>query len=114
MKKHYYHEAIISLCTHKHLTTDEIFFSLKKKFPQIGIATVYRNVKSLTEIGKLTKVTVEGKNDCYEANHGNHGHIVDTSTGTIQDIDIPQEILDKLSHLANRPVEKLELTLYVK
>lgn len=49
MKKHYYHEAILEVCRGHHLTIDEVYLALKKKYLCIGIATVYRNVKLLAE-----------------------------------------------------------------
>jgi Fe2+ or Zn2+ uptake regulation protein len=49
MKRHYYHEEILKICDNKHLTAEEIFEKLKKKYHQVGISTVYRNVEELTK-----------------------------------------------------------------
>jgi Fe2+ or Zn2+ uptake regulation protein len=56
MKKHYYLEDIISLCTYKHLSADEIFLELKKIYPTIAQASVYRNLERLIKGHVLNKI----------------------------------------------------------
>jgi Fe2+ or Zn2+ uptake regulation protein len=68
MKRHYYHEEILKICDNKHLTAEEIFEKLKKKYHQVGISTVYRNVEELTKQGKLKKITNIGKKAVFEKN----------------------------------------------
>ena len=43
IKKHYYHHDILKICKDVHLTADEVFAELKKKYLNVWISTVYRN-----------------------------------------------------------------------
>jgi Fe2+ or Zn2+ uptake regulation protein len=56
MKKHYYLEDIITLCTRNHFSADEIFFQLKQKYPNITQGSVYRNLDKLVAEKKLNKI----------------------------------------------------------
>lgn len=112
MKKPFYHDAILATCQHKHLSVDEIFFSLKKEHPQIGIATVYRNIKTLTEQWKLIKVPVWNSWDRYEVACEDHAHIINAH-GEIHDVTIPEDLLKQLHSLVEGKIEKLELNFYV-
>ncbi|WP_195904786.1 Fur family transcriptional regulator, partial [Enterococcus faecium] len=41
----------------EHLSAEEIFFLVKKKSPEIGLATVYRTLEILTELKIVDKVS---------------------------------------------------------
>jgi len=42
----------------KHLTAEEIYYHVKKKDPDIGIATVYRTIQMLSELYLLDKLNL--------------------------------------------------------
>ena len=88
MKKHFYHNEILEICTNRHLTADEIFEELKKKHPQVGLSTVYRNVEELTQQGKLKKITNIGKKAVFEKNKWYHIHLYDEESNLIHDVDL--------------------------
>jgi Fe2+ or Zn2+ uptake regulation protein len=50
MKIHAYLLDIKDICKDKHLTVDEIFEKLKKKYPKVGRSTVYRNVEEMRSL----------------------------------------------------------------
>ena len=57
------------------LLPQEVLDAAHSKVPGLGIATVYRNLKSLTEDGTLKEVKLPGENARYEiAGHANHHH----------------------------------------
>ncbi|MEO6848700.1 MAG: transcriptional repressor [Chthoniobacterales bacterium] len=57
------------------LTPPEIHRLALKKVPGMGIATVYRFLKSLSEEGKVVSVEIPGQPPRYErANKGHHHH----------------------------------------
>lgn len=90
MKKHYYYNDILEICTNRHLTADEIYEKLKKRYPQVGLSTVYRNVEELTNQGKLKKITNIGKKAVFEKNKWYHAHIYDEEKKLIKDIDLSE------------------------
>lgn len=59
----------------EHLTTEEVFQYASEKMPEIGIATVYRTVSLLDEIGFLTSLTFEDGIARYERRSKEEKHI---------------------------------------
>ncbi|MDD3793809.1 MAG: transcriptional repressor [Candidatus Gracilibacteria bacterium] len=109
MKTHYYREDIIKICDKKHLTVEEIFEELSKIHNDAGKSTIYRNVEDMVETGDLRKVVGVGKKAYFEANCGNHIHLVDINTGEI--IDFNEEII--LSNLPeNFKVKNMDVKLF--
>jgi ferric uptake regulator, fur family len=74
--------------TTAHPDVDAIFAEVKKKLPDIGIATVYRNLKQLAADGLVN--TLETTKDCihYDADVSNHAHFVCERCGKIKDLFI--------------------------
>lgn len=57
------------------LLPQEVLDAAQSNVPGLGIATVYRNLKSLTEDGTLKEVKLPGENARYEiAGHKHHHH----------------------------------------
>ena len=56
------------------LTVHEILERAGKRVPSLGIATVYRGVKTLLEAGDLVTVDIAGEPTRYEAAHLDHHH----------------------------------------
>lgn len=56
------------------LSPQEVLDATKIRMPDIGIATVYRNIKSFVEAGTLKTVPVPGQPDRYELGGKKHHH----------------------------------------
>ncbi len=56
------------------LSPQEVFEAAKVKSPRLGIATVYRTLKTLVEEGWLKPVEVPGEPPRYELAHLDHHH----------------------------------------
>ena len=69
-------EAIASVLQKKHqpLTIEEIHRIALKTVPSLGIATVYRTLKSLLEEGSIKLVELPGQPLHYEEAHKGHHH----------------------------------------
>jgi len=87
MKKPFYYEDILDISTNNHLTVNDIFSKLKKKYPSIWISTIYRNVEELVGKGELKKITNISKKAYFEKNKWFHIHIFDKKTWNILDIE---------------------------
>lgn len=59
-----------------HFTALDLHSRLKKKYPQIGIATVFRTLKLLEECGVAKSVTISEGEKSYEYNPTRHHHLV--------------------------------------
>ena len=95
------------------LSALEILESAQEQVAGMGIATVYRNLKALTESGVLTVVSLAGANPRYEATrHGHHHHhFMCTECERVFDIhSCPGSMLDAAPK--GFTVERHELTLY--
>jgi Fur family ferric uptake transcriptional regulator len=56
------------------LLAQEILDAATAEAPGMGIATVYRNIKSLLENGLIGTVYLPGENPRYESSHHHHHH----------------------------------------
>jgi len=73
----------------KHLSAEEIFLSVHKNYPGIGLATVYRTLDLLTQMGLILKFDFGDGRSRYELASGaikeHHHHMVCTRCGRIID-----------------------------
>lgn len=78
-----------------HVTAQEVYENVKHKAPDIGFATVYRFLRTLTDHKILSEVRIQGLPARYEwANKNHHDHITCTSCGRISEFENEQiEIL---------------------
>jgi Fur family ferric uptake transcriptional regulator/Fur family peroxide stress response transcriptional regulator len=70
-----------------HIDIDGIYEQIKQKLPTISLATVYKNILSMTQSGVLVEVPIVGKKSKYELKKADHIHLVCTKCGYIEDID---------------------------
>ncbi len=83
---------------HKHLNTEEIYDVLKKQYPNMGLATVYRTLIVLDELGVISKVNFDDGYIRYEIITDNtqhrHHHLICTNCGKIT--EVMEDLLDDL------------------
>ena len=72
-----YGEKILEIIrsSETHMTAEQVFFTLKQSCPSVVLATVYNNLNSLYQQGKIRKISVEGCPDRYDRNT-RHDHLV--------------------------------------
>ncbi len=88
MRKHQYREIICNTCECRHLSADDIYEEVRRKSPEIGRATVYRNIEAMAEEGMLRRFPgIHGKT-YYECNPHTHAHLVDEMSGIFCDFPI--------------------------
>ena len=100
----------IFLRTEEHLTSEDLYWLVQKKDPNVGHTTVYRTLKLLTEAGLAREVRFGDNKTYYEHhyNHEHHDHMICTECGRVieffsQDIEsLQDQMADKfgfrLSH----------------
>lgn len=80
--------------------------------PGIGMATIYRNIKSMLESGEITAVSLPGGGDRYEiAGHGHHHHFHCRLCDRMYEVDACPGDMRKLAP-KGFVLESHELTLY--
>lgn len=93
-------QALIEQALHEldnHPTAEEVFLSVSKDHPSIGIATVYRTLNKLVENGKARKVFSPSGADRFDYVVETHYHIHCKECGAITDVsvELPPTILDQ-------------------
>lgn len=60
---------------HVHPTAEWVYEKAKEQLPQIGIATVYRNLNALSENGDILRISTVGGPDRFDGNTMAHYHM---------------------------------------
>lgn len=93
----------------EHLNSEEIYANLKKDFPDIGIATVYRTLVLFEKLGIVQKIDLDDGYSRYEiyelGQKHRHHHLICTRCGGIQEVKydlldtIEEQIMNKNNFL---------------
>ena len=76
---------------HVHMSIEELYKAIKKKFPSISLATVYKNINAMMDQGFIQEVKVPGQKSKYELTKAPHSHIVCENCGKVEDIALDLE-----------------------
>ena len=82
-------EAVKSL--HNHPTMDQVYEEVRRRYPEIGRATVYRNLLQLSEEGKINSVSLPVSPMRYDDSTSPHYHFRCRQCDDILDIDADLE-----------------------
>ena len=106
-----YAKAIYEIveASRSHMTADQIFETLRKRYPSVVLATVYNNLNKLWEEGYIRKVAVEGQPDRYDRTE-RHDHLVCKVCGRLQDLELP-DLIGQLQQQVDVPVLAYDLKL---
>ena len=89
-------EAVRNLANHP--AADEVYEHIHQKYPNIGKATVYRNLNILSEEGHLRRVGIPDGADRFDHTCIEHYHVTCIKCGTVCDVgmDAIPDIMDKV------------------
>ena len=95
-----YEKEIFSIVTDScdHLTTEQIFFKLRKTHPKVVLATVYNNLNRLLDAGLIRKIATVGMSDRYDRAQ-RHDHLICRRCGRLADVnfqDLTVSLLEQL------------------
>jgi len=82
-------EAVRAL--HNHPTMDQVYEEVRSRYPEIGKATVYRNLSQLSEEGKILTLTLPASPMRYDDSVFPHHHFKCRQCGEILDVDLDLE-----------------------
>lgn len=101
-----------------HLNAEEIFQAAKKKYPELGLATVYRTLEILADLGIVHKLQFDEDCSRYEYNpdgerHAHH-HLICISCGEITefDEDLLEELEKEIAQKSNFTITDHSLRFY--
>lgn len=72
----------------RHLSAEEIAKQVKKVEAGISVATVYRNIKLMVELGLVSKLDLHDGPARYELNQGHNHHLVCLGCGNAIKLDV--------------------------
>ena len=72
-----------------HPTAEEVYEAVFRAYPSISRATVYRNLKRLSEEGAISHVRLPDGADRFDSMTQKHYHIRCTECGRVFDVDMP-------------------------
>ncbi len=75
--------------TTSHATADWVYEQVRREIPSISLGTVYRNLKSLQQEGKILELDLAGTQGRFDARNDNHYHFRCEQCGRIFDVDEP-------------------------
>ena len=62
-----------------------VYASIREEYPEISLATVYRNLAALCDSGDIIALGAKGK-ERYDGNVNYHNHFFCTQCGAVEDI----------------------------
>jgi Fur family transcriptional regulator, peroxide stress response regulator len=99
-----------------HPTALEVYESVRRARPRIGLATVYRILHQLTEQGLIKELEYGSECSRYDAHIRRHDHAICTGCGALLDIpldiQLPGETLQAAARAAGIELGTHELRIY--
>ena len=71
-----------------HPTAETVYMNIRRDFPRISLATVYRNLSLLAELGEIQKISTPDGPDRFDARVDPHVHFSCDRCGSILDLEM--------------------------
>ena len=82
--------------THEHPSAEWLYQQLKPQYPDLSLATVYRNLKEMVAQGDAIIVgTVDGKERFDSCHRHPHAHLLCKGCGCVVDVEVKQGLEDQ-------------------
>lgn len=72
-----------------HPSCEDIYKQVKKRFPMISLATIYKTLECFHDAGLIKKASPLAQTTRYDANISEHHHLICLKCQAIEDIDDP-------------------------
>ncbi|MCK9336715.1 MAG: transcriptional repressor [Arcobacteraceae bacterium] len=96
-----------------HLSIEELYYSLKSKFPSISLATIYKNLNAMIDNCFVEEVKLPNVKSRYEISKDLHSHVICQECGKICDIDIDLSSVLKCDTISNSGFEVQKSALVI-
>jgi Fur family peroxide stress response transcriptional regulator len=95
-----------------HMSVDELYEAIKKKFPSISLATVYKNINAMLEKRFILEVKIPHQKSKYELAKESHSHVMCESCGKVEDITLDlHNVAQKAANLTHYKINDDALIL---
>jgi Fe2+/Zn2+ uptake regulation proteins len=79
---------------HSHPSAESVFLSVKKRCPAVSLATVYKTLETLVEIGEIKVAVVCQGRTLYDTRLDKHHHFICQSCGYVEDVEMNLNCLE--------------------
>ena len=100
----------IILDSKEHPTAEMIFMEMKKRNSKIVQATVYNNLKTLSDSGRIIRISQAGFPDRYD-NTTRHDHMICRNCGAITDIFCLDDMTESIEKSLGEKIEAYDLRI---
>jgi len=89
-----------------HPSADEIYTEVRKEIPNISLGTVYRNLKKLSELGEILRISGEDGGDRFDGNPIPHYHFSCMECSRVTDIRVPylEDLDDRIGGITGNEI----------
>ena len=71
-----------------HINIDDLYVKIKKSFPNISLATLYKNMHIMIENDLLTEVSIKNSKTLFEITKESHAHMHCDNCNDVIDVDL--------------------------
>ena len=95
-----------------HMGIDDLFLQIKKKFPSISLATLYKNINTMVDVELLKEVALSGLKSRYEISKAAHAHLLCEKCGQLKDLDFDlKDLSTKIEYDSHYRMNRIDLML---
>jgi len=95
-------EIVDILYKRGHLNIDDLYELLKKKFPSLSLATIYKNINTMCDKVFLSEVKIPHQKNVYELKKREHSHVVCSKCNAIVDVELDiSSIFNRAKEVSN-------------
>lgn len=111
-------ERIINafLSAERHITAEELHNMIRRKYPEIGYATVHRNLKLMCECGIAEEIKIGTQKARYEQKYGHkhHDHLICLKCGRFTEVNDEriEKLQEKLAEASDFLPQRHKLEIY--
>ena len=103
-------QTVEALCDHP--TAEEIYGEAVKDCPGLSLGTVYRNLNSLVDAGRVRRVSIPGKADRFDHTLCWHSHLYCNACGNVVDAEVDEKQVMKLVRRQKGVVQDCAVVLF--
>jgi len=105
-------EITNALYTSGHISIENLYDVMLKKFNSISLATIYKNINLMLEASFIQEVKIPNEKSVYELTKETHSHIICDSCGEIMDIELNLDsVISNAAQSSNYNIKKSALIL---
>ncbi len=105
-------EITNALHTKGHISIENLYDVMLKKFNSISLATIYKNINLMLEASLIQEVKIPNEKSVYELTKDAHSHIICDSCGEIMDIELNLDsVISNAAQTSSYKIKKSALVL---